>query len=151
VPEFTATISKIGINPVIDPPDDALDAVFAAAKRNKGPIPVRGKINEAEFRQTLVRYGGKWRLYVNGEMCRAANAGDGDIVGILLEYDREPRVDHEPECLREALSGNKELREAFDALSPYRRREIIRYLASLKTEAAITRNIEKVLKQLTAK
>jgi hypothetical protein len=60
--KFSATIYKIGINPVVDPPDGVMTAIFAAAGRRKGPIPVRGRLNGAEFVQTLVRYRGAWRL-----------------------------------------------------------------------------------------
>jgi hypothetical protein len=151
VPEFTATISKIGINPVVDPPDEMLEPIFAAAGRNKGPLRVRGTINGVEFQQTLVRFRGKWRLYINGVMCRSAGVGEGDTVDIALEYDNEPRQDRIPNSLTAALDKNRQAREAFEALTPSRRREISCYIGSLKTEEAIKRNIEKVLRMLTEK
>ena len=44
---FKANIYKIGINPVVDPPDKILRAIFTQAGKNKGPIPVRGRLNGA--------------------------------------------------------------------------------------------------------
>ena len=59
---FSATIYKLGINPVVDPPERVVNAIFKQAGRTKGPIPVCGKVNGAEFHQTLVRYAGDRRL-----------------------------------------------------------------------------------------
>ena len=148
MPEFTTKIGKIGINPVVEPPEKVLNAIFANAGKDKGAIRVRGTINGADLRQTLVRFRGEWRLYINGEMCRSAGVGVGDTVTIVLEYDSEPRVDIEPERLTAALAGDPKAREAFDALPSSRRREIISYLGSLKTDEALTRNLERVLRQL---
>ncbi|HLA94342.1 MAG TPA: hypothetical protein VK612_01380 [Pyrinomonadaceae bacterium] len=61
--EFSQKIYKIGINPVVDPPNEILKAIFKQAGRSTGPIPIHGKLNGAEFTQTLVKYKGKWRLY----------------------------------------------------------------------------------------
>ena len=69
---FSAKIYIISkINPVVDLPDDVLSAIFAQAGRSKGPIPVRGRLNGAEFIQTLIKYEGAWRLYLNGPMRKA--------------------------------------------------------------------------------
>jgi len=40
---------------------------------------------------------------------------------------------------------------AFKKLTPYRQKEIVRYLGSLKTEEALQRNIEKVIASLKEK
>lgn len=151
MPEFAATIEKIGINPFVEPPTEVLNAIFIAAGRVKGPIRVKGTINGHDLRQTLVRYKGGWRLYINGGMCRSAGVQVGDPVRIDLEFDPEPCADLEPEMLTAALDADPTARKAFEALMPSRRRDIIRYLASLKTDEAVTRNIAKVMKQLTEK
>lgn len=145
---FSQRISKVGINPVVDPPDGVLDAVFEQAGRSKGPIPVRGLINGAGFVQTLVKYAGRWRLYVNGEMLRASGLKVGDTATIEIEYDPRPRGVPMVEELRAALDGDERAKTAYDAHTPSRRTDILRYLASLKSEASIKRNIEKVLRQL---
>lgn len=148
--EFNAKIDKIGINPVVDPPDEILGMIFAAAGKNKGSIRVRGTINGTEFLQTLVRFRGKWRLYINGNMLLSSGAAVGETVRVQLEYDPEPRPDVEPARLRLALDADPTARAAFESLSPSRRRDIIRYLGSLKTDEAVKRNIENVMKQLTS-
>lgn len=148
MPRFSATIYKIGINPVVDPPERVAVALCEQAGRTKGPIPVRGKLNGAEFRQTLVKYAGAWRLYVNGPMLKASGTNVGDEVRVDVEFDPSPPEVGMPEALSTALLKNESARKVFDALSPYRQKEIMRYVGSLKSNEAIERNVEKVIRQL---
>lgn len=145
---FSAEIYKLGINPVVDPPDDVLDAIFEKAGRSKGPIPVCGLINGAQYVQTLVKYRGKWRLYINGEMLKHSGLTVGGCAAIEIEYDPSPRVYEVPPALTKALAANKLARSAFKKLTPSRRTEIVRYFGSLKTDAALDRNIDKLFRQL---
>jgi hypothetical protein len=147
--KFTATIVKLGINPVVDPPDEVLANVFAQAGRSKGPVPVCGFINGAEYVQTLVRYRGKWRLYINGEMLKASGLDVGDTANIEIGYDPRPRNPPMPTTLAEALARNNAARIAFEKMTPSRQKEVLRYLGSLKTPESLGRNVEKVIKQLT--
>jgi hypothetical protein len=151
MPRFLATIYKIGINPVIDPPGRALKAVFAQAGKSKGPIPVRGKINGMDFIQTLVKYGGLWRLYINGSMLKASGINVGDRVTIEIEFDPMPRTIPMPGELAAALRKDNRAREAFDDLPPSRQKEIMKYIGSLKTEDAIIKNVRRIIAHLRGK
>jgi hypothetical protein len=82
---FSAKISRIGINPYVGVPEDILDSIFERAGKARGPIPVRGTVNGKPFTQTLVKYQGAWRLYINGIMRHAAGIDVGDDVHILGE------------------------------------------------------------------
>src|SRR5688572_17250242 len=104
---FTAQIHKIGINPVVDPPDDVLAELFAQAGRSKGPIPVRGKVNGARYLQTLVKYGGAWRLYINGKMLKESGLKVGDEARIEIEFDPKPREVAMSRALVTALRKDK--------------------------------------------
>ena len=145
---FTAKIYRLGINPVVDPPDEVLTEVFRAAGKDKGPIPVHGAIGGADFVQTLVRFQGAWRLYVNGEMLKASGLSVGAEAKIAIEFDPRPRAVPVPRSLAAALDGDKRLRIAFGNLTPSRQNEIFRYIGSLKTQQSIERNVEKILRQL---
>ena len=146
--KFAAEIFKIGINPVVDPPENVLNAIFESAGRSKGAIPVRGKLNGAEFIQTLVKYGGKWRLYVNGEMLKASGLTVGDEANVEIEFDPRPREVTMPQSLHTAFKNDIEARKAFAELPPSRQKEIFRYINSLRTDESIVRNVEKILEQL---
>ena len=148
MPRFSATIYKIGINPVVDPPESVLKALFRESGRTKGPIPVRGKLSGAPFTQTLVKFRDVWRLYVNGVMLKASGTKVGDEVRIEIEFDDSPPTVDMPAALAKALARHTVARVAFDNLSPYRRKEIVRYIASLRSEKAIEKNLDRVLRQL---
>lgn len=149
ITSFSARILKLGINPVVDPPSEVLDILFQQAGRSKGPIPVCGSLNGVAFTQTLVKYRGAWRLYINGPMLRSAGLKVGDTAVVAMEFDPTPRSVPVPPQLRRALTANKRAASAFRSLSASRRNEILKYLGSLKTEAAIEKNVSRVIKHLT--
>ncbi|HKX83749.1 MAG TPA: YdeI/OmpD-associated family protein [Pyrinomonadaceae bacterium] len=146
--KFKAKIFKIGINPVVDPPDRVLESIFSGAGKDKGPIAVRGRLNGAEFIQTLVKYQGAWRLYINGPMLNDSGLIVGDIAVIEIEFDPRPRDVPMVKEFAAALKRDKKAKAEFDLLSPSRRKEILRYLGSLKSEEALSRNIVRILKHL---
>ena len=146
--EFASQIYKMGINPVVDPPDEALSRLFEQAGRSQGPVPVRGRLNGAEFIQTLVKYRGVWRLYVNGQMLKTSGLKVGDTGVFEIEFDPRPREIPVPPKFAAALSLDRSAKSEFDGLTPGRQREILRYLGSLKTQASLERNIERILHHL---
>lgn len=149
---FSAKIVIISkINPVVDVPVDVLAAIFERAGRSKGPIPVRGRLNGAKFIQTLVKYGGAWRLYLNGPMREAAGIDTGDIANVDIEFDPRPREEPMPKQFAGALKADKDAEAEFGKLSPSRKKEILRYLNSMKTEGSLVRNVEKIIRHLTGK
>ena len=75
---FSSKIQIIGVNPYVLLPASVLKNLFKEAGKNKGPIPVRGTLNENPFTQTLVKYSGRWRLYLNTPMRKAAGIDEGD-------------------------------------------------------------------------
>ncbi|MCX2682094.1 hypothetical protein OOZ15_19245 [Galbibacter sp. EGI 63066] len=56
--QFSATIEKIGINPFLFVPENILKSIFEQARKDKGPIPIKGEVNG----KTLVKYQGDWWL-----------------------------------------------------------------------------------------
>lgn len=133
---FSATIYKIGINPYVGIPEEVLERIFEQAGKSRGPISVRGTMNGQAFTQTLVKYQG------------AAGVDVGDCMQIHLEFDPTPRVESMPIKLADAFARNKPAKMAFESLPRSRRKEILRYLNSMKTEESLERNVERVLKHL---
>ena len=121
---FTAQVRKIDINPYVQVPDDILLKLQQAAKKAKGPIPVKGMLQGKPFLANVVRYRGVWRLYLNTPMRRAANVDVGDQVTIGLQFDDAPRKVPAPRKFTRALSKNKLAKEAFEKLAPSRQKEI---------------------------
>ena len=145
---LSATIHKIGINPYVYLPDDILNALFKQANKSKSPISVRGTINGKQYIQTLVKYQGVWRLYINGEIRQAAGVDVGDQAHIEIEFDPIPRIEAMHPKFRDALSKSRAAKTAFEKLTPSRQKEMRRYLNSMKTETSLERNIEKIIRHL---
>lgn len=145
---YSARIEIIGINPYVPVPAPVLAAIFAEAGKSRGPIPVRGTIEGKPFLQTLVRYQGAWRLYLNGPMRAAGGVDVGDVARVEVVFDPAPRVVPTEPALARALAGDRAAKRAFDALPPSRKKEISRYLGALKSEETRARNIERVLAHL---
>jgi hypothetical protein len=148
---FTAKILIIGINPYVGLPDEILNTLFKQAEKNKGPIPVRGTLNRKRFKQTLVKYQGAWRLYLNTPLRQDAGIDVGDDATVEIEFDPEPRIVPTHPKFARALAKNKEAKAAFEKLAPSRQKEILRYLNSMKTDESLVRNIEKVIQYLSGK
>lgn len=148
---FSARIFKIGINPYVLLPAAVLKDLFIAAGRDKGPIPVRGTLNGHAYLQTLVKYSGKWRLYLNGPMRTAAGIDVGDIANVEIEFDPDERILSMHPKLADALQKQQKARAVFDELTPSRQKEIIRYINSLKSDESVERNIQKALGFLSGK
>ena len=148
---FSTKIAIIGINPYVLLPAPVLKELFKQAGKDKGPIPVKGTLNGHAFTQTLVKYSGKWRLYLNTPMRQAAGIGVGDIARVELFFDPAPQTLIMHAELEKALAKNKKAQKAFEQLSPYRQKEIIRYINSLKSEVSVQKNISKALNHLTGK
>lgn len=145
---FTAKIYIIGVNPYVLLPKSVLQHIFKQARKDKGPIPVKGKMNDHAFIQHLVKFKGKWRLYLNTPMRKATKLNVGDSATFQLEFDAEERIIPIHPKLADAFKKYKQAKTNFDALPPYRQKEIKRYLGFLKNEETVTRNIEKVIEML---
>ncbi len=149
--KFTAKIDIIGVNPFVYLPVKVLKHIFEQAKKDKGKIPVRIKIDGHEFTQTLVKYSGDWRLYLNTPMRKAAKKDVGDKALFEVAYDNIKRVIPVHPKLGKALKENKQAKKIFDSLSPSLRLEIVRYISFLKTEESIERNVTKAINFLLGK
>ncbi|MGE0590167.1 MAG: YdeI/OmpD-associated family protein [Cyclobacteriaceae bacterium] len=148
---FEAKIKIIGINPFVFVPAKILTALFKAHGKDKGPIPIKGKINGVGYKQTLVKYCGDWRLYINTTMLKNSPDRIGEGVKISIDYDRADRTISPHPKLLQALNNNPKAKKKFDSLPPSLQKEIIRYISFLKTEASIDRNVTKAINFLLGK
>ena len=145
---FTATLEIIGINPFVFVPEEILDQIFEHAGKSKSPIPVKGTVNGKEFKQNLMKYLGEWRLYVNVMMLKNSPKRIGEIIEVRLEYDDSDRSISIHPALEHAIRQSTLAAANFEKLIPSRKHELIRYINNLKTETAIQRNIEKIIRHL---
>lgn len=147
--KFTDKIKIIGVNPYVLPPEDILNSIFKVAKKDKGPIQIRGTLNGHSFIQTLVKYSGKWRLYLNTPMRKAAKIDVGDLANFEIEFDPEIRTIAMHPKLQAALESNSKAKEVFNRQSPSKQKEIVRYISFLKNEASVDKNVKRAIEFLT--
>lgn len=147
---FSEKIQIIGVNPYVLLPSALLKHIFQKAGKDKGAIPVQLKIGSKDFIQNLVKYSGKWRLYLNGPMRKAAGKDVGDLIDIQIDFDSRPRITPMNSKLKLALKENPAAKKAFEKLSPSRQKEILRYINFLKSEESVDKNIQRVIAHLTS-
>lgn len=149
--QFKACIEIIGINPFVFVPEPILKHLFEHARKDKGKIPIRGTINNLPYKQTLIKYSGAWRLYINTSMLKHSPKRIGENISITVELDPSDRkIAMHPKFLK-ALGENIEAKITFDNLRPSLQHEILRYLSFLKTEISLDKNIIKAINFLLGK
>lgn len=142
---FKASLEIIGINPFVFIPDEILRSIFIEAKKEKGFIPICGTINGEKYIQTLLKHKGEWRLYINMTMLKDSPKRIGEEIDVTVSYDPIPRTIEPHPKLILALNTNKAAKEVFEKLNPSTQKEIIRYIAHLKTEQSVDLNIGKAI------
>jgi hypothetical protein len=148
---FKSKIGIIGINPFVAVPGKILKEIFIQAGKDKGYIPIKGLVNGKPYKQTLVKYSGEWRLYINSSMLKNSPKRIGELIELTLEFDPASRKSQQPLLFSKALKKNKSAATAFRKLSPSRQNEIVRYLSNLKSSEALVRNINRAIGYLTGK
>ncbi|MDF2437302.1 MAG: hypothetical protein K0Q95_1678 [Bacteroidota bacterium] len=149
--KFKAEIKIIGINPYVSLSRKMLDELFKDAGKDKGPIPIKGAINDKPYKQTLMKFKGEWRLYINTIMLKDSPKRIGETIEMTVQYDPAKRTITPHPSFIKALSDNKSAKDVFDNLSPSRKNEIVRYISNLKTEESINRNVAKAIGFLKGK
>jgi len=149
---FTQRIAIRDINPYLRVSASHAIALKPAWKR---PMPVLVTINgqpSPPARVNLMPAGdGTFYLYLNGPIRTASATAVGDRVTAAISFDASYRggpTHPMPASLRRALALRSKAKKAWTALTPSRQKEILRYLAGLKSEAARERNVAKVVAML---
>jgi len=137
---FDAILRKIGINFCIEIPARVSDAIGV-----RGYVPVKGMAAGRRFTSTLVPRGkGCHRLFLNGEVRRAAGIEAGDRVAIVLAVDARSRELPVAQDLEDALR-EADVAETFASLTMARRNEIIRWIEDAKRDDTRAKRIAKAV------
>lgn len=146
--KFSAKLDLIGINPFVFVPENILTKIFEISGKSKSTISVKGKVNDVDFTQTLVKYSGEWRLYINFKMLENSPKRIGEIIEIEIEFDDSEKVELFHPKLEKAIYDNPITSKNFENLNPSHKKELIRYINNLKTEKSISDNITKIIRHL---
>ena len=120
------------------------------------PLPVLVQINgqpKKPWHINMMPVGdGSFYLYLHGDVRKASSTKVGDTVRVEISFDSKYRsgpMNPMPSWLREALDKSPAAKENWEKLIPSRKKEILRYLAALKSPEARARNLDKMIQVLT--
>jgi hypothetical protein len=115
---------------------------------DKGYVSVRGTLNGKGIRGTFVPVtGGRHVLYVNQQMCDRAGVAIGDTVAFVLDRDLHQRKPI-PTELTDALQVDPAAKQAWESVTPARRKQLVAYLSWFSTSKTRARKVEKILRDL---
>jgi hypothetical protein len=142
---FSGRIYKVGLIRYVDVP--------AVVSRALGPsgahIPVFGTVNGVALRTTLVSRGkGCHRVAIHGDIRKQLQIDGGAIVEVALQLDKDPREPVLPPALAMALRSAPQAQAVFRAMTPALRRQIVRYLTSVKQQATLERRVATFVRRL---
>jgi len=142
---FSGKIYKVGIIRFVDVPPDVCRALGGG-----GPhVPVRGEMEGIPFRTTLVSRGqGCYRLAIHGDIRKKLKMDAGGVLEVALERDEEPREPVLPPALVLALRNSPKAQAAFRQMTTALRRQVVRYLVSVKQQATLERRVTKMIRTL---
>lgn len=110
-------------------------------------FPVAVTIGGSTARLRVARMGGEYLVGLSKAARAELGVEIGRTVDVVVALDDAPCEVELPAALAEALEG-ADLRAAFDALAPSRRKEHARSVSEAKAEATRDRRVQKVLDSL---
>lgn len=90
---------------------------------------------------------GRRYFIVSPKVLKGAGVAVGDVVEMRFRVDDQDRVDV-PDALARALARDPAAREAWDRLTPGRRRGLAHLVHGARTEATALRRVEEVLAEI---
>lgn len=149
---FKAVIQIRGVNPFLDVDPARASAIKPGWRK---PLPVLVRINgvpEKPHRINMMPAGdGSFYLYLNGIIREQAGVSVGHSVSVEIAFDPGYRGGPQamPRWFKAALNQNPQAQRNWAKLSPSRQKEILRYLAQLKSPEARARNLAKAISMLS--
>jgi hypothetical protein len=150
--KFKAKIELQGINPYVMVSAARTRRIKAGWKR---PLPVliqvNGKPDPAWPVNMMPAGDGRFYLYLDGGVRKASATDVGDTVEVSIVFDDAYRTGPQHEMLpafASHLDRDHLAKARWDDLPPSLKKEILRYLANLKSDAARQRNVERAIRVL---
>lgn len=146
---FRATIEIRGLNPYVLVSVERATLLMDGWRR---PMPVLVRVNgqpNPPWRINIMPVGdGSFYLHLHGDVRSASRTKVGDEVEVEIAFDQEYHggpLHPMPPAFAEELLRNGAAHGGWESLPPSRKKEVLRYLAGLKSPEAQRRNIERAL------
>jgi Domain of unknown function (DUF1905)/Bacteriocin-protection, YdeI or OmpD-Associated len=142
---FSAKIYKIGIIRFVDVPP----GVSRMIGEGSAHVAVKGEIEGIPVQTTLVSRGqGCYRLAIHGNIRKRLRIDAGAVVECAIERDESSREPLLPPSLILALRNAPKAQASFRQMSTALRRQIVRYLVSVKQQSTLERRVSKMVRRL---
>ncbi len=142
---FSGMIYKLGLIRYVDVPAQVTRRMSA----KDAHVPVRGTVEGIPLLTTLVSRGkGCYRVAIHGDIRRKLKIDAGDVVEIAIERDDHPREPVLPPFLVLSLRNSPRAQAAFRNMTTALRRQIVRYLTSVKQQATLEHRVAKFVRRL---
>jgi hypothetical protein len=150
---FRALIQIHGINPYVSVSAKRVSALKAGWRK---PMPVLVRVNGKPDEPWLINMmpvgDGSFRLYLHETVRKASGTGVGDRVKVELRFNTKYKggpAHPMPNRFREALNEDPIAKKNWEALTPSRKKEILRYFSFLKSHEARERNLDRAIRVLS--
>lgn len=149
---FRALMKIHGVNPYV------LVTAKRATELKPGwrkPMPVliqiNGKPGDAWAINMMPVGDGSFRLYLHESVRKASRTKVGERVEVEVQFNAKYKGGPQPlpAWFRAALVKNPVAKRNWEALTPSRKKEVVRYLAALKSSEARERNLARALSALS--
>jgi Domain of unknown function (DUF1905)/Bacteriocin-protection, YdeI or OmpD-Associated len=142
---FSGKIYKLGMIRYVDVPKDVSRAIGNRATH----VAVQGEVQGVPLRTTLVSRGrGCYRVALHSDIRNKLKVDAGAYVEIAIERDEEPREPVLPPALVLALRQSPKAQTQFRSMTTALRRQIVRYLTSVKLPTTLERRVGKFVSRL---
>jgi Domain of unknown function (DUF1905)/Bacteriocin-protection, YdeI or OmpD-Associated len=136
---FAGSIYKVGLIRYVDVPREVSRKIGSAPH-----VPVIGTVDGVPVRTTLVSRGnGSYRMAIHGDIRKKLQADTGAVVEIAIQVDEESREPELPPALLLALRNAPKAQRRFRAITTALRRQIVRYLAAVKSQETLERRVSR--------
>ncbi|ATY31554.1 hypothetical protein CVN68_05830 [Sphingomonas psychrotolerans] len=149
---FDGLIEIRGINPLVFVSAERANEIRPGWRR---PMPVLVQLNgkpTPAWRINMMPAGdGSFFLYLDGRLRKQAEVDVGDMVAVSVHFDSDYRTGPQHAmhpAFAAGLESSPDIKARWEALAPSLQKEVLRYLANLKSDAARTRNVERVMRVL---
>lgn len=122
-----------------------VEKIFGAKR-----VPVKIRINGADYRSTIVRMGGRYMLGIPKKFRAAAGISAGENITVEMERDTELRIIIPPEDFAHALAENSRAKESWENLSYTHKKEYVVAIEEAKKPETRARRIAKAIEQIAA-
>ncbi|HEY1835582.1 MAG TPA: YdeI/OmpD-associated family protein [Candidatus Saccharimonadales bacterium] len=151
--KFAGVIKIRGVNPYVDVGKSQAERLQKGWRK---PMPVlltvNGQPKEPWHINMMPAGNGDFYLYLHGAVRKASGTKVGDAVTVEVDFDEAYRNGPQhpmPSDFAAALKKNPAAQANWNALPPSRQKEVLHYLAALKSADAKARNIARALQALS--